>query len=84
MKLTISIIALAVATSSAAFAKNGDSEAAKGNSEAAKGMAAAAPTGLFDYPGASVARTLKGDSKGGWGNVGSGLLPTGVVAKPKR
>lgn len=77
MNLTISVIALAIATSSAAFAKNG-------NSEAAKGMAAAAPTGLFDYPGASVARKLKGDSKGGWGNVGSGLLPTGVVAKPKR
>lgn len=79
MVRTIAITASAVALMSAA-----PSFAGNGNSDVAKGMAAAAPTGLFGYPGASVARTLKGDSKGGWGNVGSGLLPTGVVAKPKR
>ena len=75
MKLTIAITAITIA-----LASNAPAFAGKGNSEAAKGMAVAAPTGLFDYPGASVAQTLKG----GWGNVGSGLLPTGVVAKPKR
>ena len=71
-KIAVLATVVTVASSTVVFAA--------GNSTAAKGMAAAAPTGLFDYPGASVARTLKG----GWGNVGSGLLPTGVVAKPKR
>ncbi len=82
-KTTMIIAAGLLAISAPAFA-GGKSET-KGNKAAAQGMVGAiagaeAATGL---PGASVARTLQGDLKGGWGNVGSGLFGE-TVARPKR
>jgi hypothetical protein len=80
------IAALAAAPAFAGGHANG------GNSEAAKGMAAALKSGgggnnspLKEALGlegnGGVASFVSGKGTGGWGNVGSALLPTGQVSK---
>lgn len=83
MTKTLALIAVSVAALSTPAIADGH-KGKGGNSEAAKGMAAAAPSGIGGFPGASIARTLKGENKGGWGNVGSSLLESGIVAPAKR
>ncbi len=84
-KITMIIAAGLLAISAPAFA-GGKSET-KGNKAAAQAMsktlAGAGSDGVLGFPGGSVARTLQGDSKGGWGNVGSGIGGD-PVARPKR
>ena len=84
----IAIAAIALSTFAAPAIAGGNSDAAKGMAAALKGGGGGNNSplkGALNLTGnGGVASFVSGNGTGGWGFVGSSLLPSGVVAPGKR